>query len=418
MMSSPNTLDLTGLSAWKVVEAYLAAFAEGRVNDILSLLDENVVWHIDGDPGVSTAGILQGPDQVRRWLQNFPRNFRAREFSVSEIIAHHDSVLVLGRFRHTVLSTGNTVGSDMIIHFKISGSKIMRYQIFEDSALLARAFDAHGEWPLQQVRINGILYRYLDVGEGPTLLFAHGLFASHEIFTAQFQALSKSYRCIVLDMPGHGLSEYNPAGWKLDDLSHDLALMIQELSLGKVTFIGQSQGGMIAIRLAANYPQHVSGLVLIGTSARAEFSERLQNWHRQREILLTGSEQARDDLFRKIQGYVCDEAWLQNNQAAAGRERRIMLAHNRQGLALALDAAVFERGDISTLLPDITAPTLIICGDQDRATPVGLSQEIADLMPDADLLILAGAGHHPPTEAAQSVTDAITEFLGIHLLLK
>ncbi|WP_345831606.1 hypothetical protein AAGR22_13870 [Erwinia sp. HDF1-3R] len=43
---------------------------------------------------------------------------------------------------------------------------------------------------------------------------------------------------------------------------------------------------------------------------------------------------------------------------------------------------------------------------------------MADLMPEADLLILAGAGHHPPTEAAQSVTDAITEFLGIRLLLK
>lgn len=80
MMRSPNTLDLTGLSAGEVVEAYLAAFAEGRVNDILSLLDENVVWHIDGDPGVSTVGFLQGPDQVRRWLQNFPRNFRVRNF--------------------------------------------------------------------------------------------------------------------------------------------------------------------------------------------------------------------------------------------------------------------------------------------------------------------------------------------------
>ncbi|WP_304439244.1 alpha/beta fold hydrolase [Erwinia sp. ErVv1] len=59
-----------------------------------------------------------------------------------------------------------------------------------------------------------------------------------------------------------------------------------------------------------------------------------------------------------------------------------------------------------------------MCGELDKATPVGLSQEIADLMPEADLLILAGAGHHPPTEAAQSVTDAITEFLGIRLLLK
>lgn len=412
-METKNTHDIQKWSARKTVEAYLAAFAEGKMDDIISLLDDNVVWHIDGEPGVSTVGLLKGPERVRRWLQSFPENFRPLDFSISEIIPHHDSVLVLGHFRHTVLSTGNAVGSDMIIHFKISGAKITRYQMFEDSALLSRAFDASDEWQFQQVRINGTLYHYRDIGEGPTLVFAHGLFANNEIFSAQFQQLSKSYRCIVLDMPGHGLSEYDPAGWKLDDLSRDLALMIEELSLGKVTFIGQSQGGMVGIRLAAYYPQLVSGLVLIGTSARPEFPERLQNWHRQRETLLIGSEHAREELFKKIQGYINSGEWLQNNQEAAAQELRIMLSHHRSGLVLALDAAVFERGDITELLAGISAPTLIICGEQDTATPVELSQEIATLIPNARLLLLAGAGHHPPTEAAQAVTVALAEFLQV-----
>ncbi|WP_258398015.1 alpha/beta fold hydrolase, partial [Lonsdalea populi] len=61
------------------------------------------------------------------------------------------------------------------------------------------------------VRINGTLYHYRDIGEGPTLIFAHGLFANHQFLSAKFQVLlSKSYRCIVLGMPGHGLSEYDP----------------------------------------------------------------------------------------------------------------------------------------------------------------------------------------------------------------
>lgn len=409
-MEATNTHE-HGLSARETVEAYLAAFAAGKVDDIVSLLDDNVVWHIDGEPGVSTVGLLKGPGRVRRWLQNFPQHFKPLDFSISDIIPHNDSVMVLGRFRHTVLSTGNTVGSDMIIHFKVSGSKIIRYQMFEDSARLSRAFDASDEWQFQQIRINGTLYHYHDIGEGPTLIFAHGLFANHEIFSAQFQALSKSYRCIVLDMPGHGLSEYDPAGWKLDDLSRDIALMIEELSLGRVTFIGQSQGGMVGIRLAAYYPQRVSGLVLIGTSARAEYPERLQNWHRQRETLLSGSEHARKELFKKIQGYINSGEWLRNNPGEAASELRIMLSHNPSGLALALDAAVFERGDITALLADISAPTLVVCGEQDIATPVELSQEIATLIPGARLLLLAGTGHHPPTEAAQAVTAAIAEFL-------
>lgn len=399
------------VTAKQVVETYLAAFAAGRVDEIISLLADDVVWHIDGEPGVSTVGLLQGPEQVRRWLMAFPQNFRPREFVINEIIAQHDSVLVLGRFRHTVVSTQHTVGSDMIIHFTVTNGKIRRYQIFEDSALLARAFNADDEWSLQQVRINGTLYRYRDIGEGPTLLFAHGLFASHHIFAAQVQALSHSYRCIVLDMPGHGLSGYDPTGWTLDDLSRDLALMIDELALGKVTIVGQSQGAMVALRLAARYPKLLAGLVLIGTSARAELPERLEIWRRQRETLLNGCDAARDALFTTLQAYVNGAEWLQNHPREAAEERAMMHAHNREGLALALDAAVFDRGDITHLLPTITVPTLVIVGEEDRATPVELSKEIAALLPDAQLLTLAKTGHHPPTEAADAVTAAIAGFI-------
>lgn len=399
------------VTAKQVVETYLTAFAAGRVDEIVSLLADDVVWHIDGEPGVSTVGLLQGPEQVRRWLMAFPQNFRPREFVINEIIAQHDSVLVLGRFRHTVVSTQHTVGSDMIIHFTVTNGKIRRYQIFEDSALLARAFNADDEWSLQQVRINGTLYRYRDIGEGPTLLFAHGLFASHHIFAAQVQALSHAYRCIVLDMPGHGLSGYDPTGWTLDDLSRDLALMIDELALGKVTIVGQSQGAMVALRLAARYPKLLAGLVLIGTSARAELPERLEIWRRQRETLLNGCDAARDALFTTLQAYVNSVDWLQNHPREAAEERAMMHAHSREGLVLALDAAVFDRGDITHLLPTITAPTLVIVGEEDRATPVELSREIAALLPDAQLLTLAKTGHHPPTEAADTVTAAIAGFI-------
>lgn len=60
-------------------------------------------------------------------------------------------------------------------------------------------------------------------------------------------------------MPGHGLSGYDPTGWTLDDLSRDLALMIDELALGKVTIVGQSRGAMVALRLAARHQSNWQG---------------------------------------------------------------------------------------------------------------------------------------------------------------
>ncbi|MGB8666911.1 MAG: nuclear transport factor 2 family protein [Serratia inhibens] len=90
------------LSATQVVEAYFSAFARGDIHDVITLLDDDVVWHIDGNLNVSTVGILQGPAQVKHWLESFPHNFQPREFTVAELIEHNDSVLALGRFRHTV----------------------------------------------------------------------------------------------------------------------------------------------------------------------------------------------------------------------------------------------------------------------------------------------------------------------------
>ncbi|MFG1175590.1 alpha/beta fold hydrolase [Erwiniaceae bacterium CAU 1747] len=398
-------------NATDVVKDYFAAFAGGNIADAVALLDDNVIWHIDGDPGVSTTGLLRGPEQVRNWLARFPENFKPRMFSITDLIEHNDSVLAIGHFRHTVLSTGNTIASDMIIHFSVAQSKITRYQIFEDSALLKRAFDAGSDWQNQQIRINGTLYRYRDCGEGPTLLFAHGLLVDRDIFAAQVHVLSQTHRCIVLDMPGHGQSGYRPDGWMLDDINRDLALMIRELSLGKVTFVGQSQGGMVGIRLAAHAPECVSGMILIGTSARPEYPDRLAQWKLQRTTILNGSDDERELLFAEIQRRIIGESWLLRHPVEARRERAIMQSHDRTGLALALDAAIFTRGDIRPLLPLVSVPTLIICGEGDRATPPELSIEMAKAIPDATLMLLPETGHHPTIESAEAVTEAIASYL-------
>lgn len=394
-----------------VVKAYLAAFACEAWDEAVALLDKEVVWHVDGDVKVPTVGVLKGAEQVKTWLQRFPEHFTPQDFTLSEFIEQDNNVLVLGRFRHRIALTGNSVGSDMIIHFQVMRGKITRYQIFEDSALLCRAFNPHDDWQQQQIKLNGTVYHYRERGEGPTILFAHGLFADHTIFTEQVNRLSQHFRCILIDMPGHGQSGYDPEGWTLDAISQDFALMIQARSLGEVIFIGQSQGGMVGIRLAARYPECVSRLILIGTSARAEYPERLTEWQTRREILSEGNARDREEVLRAMQAQIYGEQALLTQADFLSKERGKLLALPPVGLALAIDAAVFTRGDIRALLPSVAIPALILCGEEDRATPVALSQEIAEAMPFATLVLIAGAGHHPVVDAAREVTEAIERFL-------
>ena len=395
----------------QVTENWFSAFAAGDIARLTELLCEDVVWHVDGDPGVSTAGLLQGRNKVVAWLRSFPQNFLAREFVISHYYGDHENVLAVGRFRHTILSTGQTVGSDMVIRFTVRGQQISRYQIYEDSLLLKQAFTVQPQPVHQQVRINGTVYRYLDIGEGPILLFAHGLFLGGQAFRAQYSGLSQNYRCIVIDMPGHGQSGHSPSGWTLDDIAEDLALMIEELFQQPVTFIGQSQGGMAGIRLAARFPQRIQRMILLGTSAREEPADRMAVWQQRHEILHSGTQQQRSQLFTSLQQTLNSSRWLENSPHEALEERQLMLQQDPQAMALAATAAVFTRGDIRPLLADIRVPVLVICGEKDPATPPELSIEIADTLPSGELALLPETGHHPMLESAEQVTGLIRQFL-------
>lgn len=407
----------------KVVQKYFKAFSGGVLEDILACLDEEVVWHVDGSVAVPTIGLRKGKKQVTSWLSAFPNGFTPQQFAIDKLMADGEDVIAIGYFRHLAHlqnaqeSERRFVGGGFTLHFKVRNGKITRYHIYEDSMALAHAFDRNHDWERQEVRINGTKYAYSDSenstskGNKPVVLFAHGLFVDRGIFADQISALKKTHRCIAFDMPGHGHSGYQDAGWSLDDLAVDIALFIEEMRLGPVVFIGQSQGGMVGMRIAARRPDLVSSLVLIGTSARAEYPERLATWQSLRHTLLEGTDGERDAAFAEVQNRVNGADWLKANPELVKKERAIMLGHDRQGITLALDAATLGREAVTSILPDIKAPTLVVCGAEDQATPVELSREIAGAIPGAQLKILPQAGHHLPIEAPLELTAALLEFI-------
>lgn len=397
----------------QTVKQYFSAFTGGDIQDVLALLDEQVVWNVAGVPNVSTVGLLQGKERVRQWMENFPQHFQPLDFVIDTFFSAGNDVLVTGRFRHTILSTGRVAGSDLVIRFVVKNNLICKYQIFEDSAILSQAFDREYPWHANKQRINGTVYAFEDthVGDGPPLLFTHGLFLNRSIFSRQITTLSNTHRCISMDMPGHGTSETPDRTWTLEDVADDLALFIRENHLSPVHYIGLSQGGMVGIRLAAKYPELVEKLILIGASARPEYPERTDHWRALRQSVLEDSQTELDELFSALQKRIFPQHWLDANPQTASEERLVMLSNDRRGMALSIDAAVLNRTDVRPLLPAITAQTLVVCGEEDQATPVELAKEMADNIPDAALKLLSGTGHHAPLESPERLTEILADCL-------
>lgn len=376
-----------------LVERYFAAFGTDDLDAALDCVHPNAIWHVDGDPEVITVGIIQGREAVRGWFEHFPTGFRPLTFSVERVIGDGGDVIALGRFRHRVLPSDAIVDSDYAIRFTIRDGLIARYQIFEDSLLIAKA--RHSAAPSRQARINGVLYGWDDLGSGHPILFLHGLFLNRQFWTPLIDRMATGKRLVTFDMPGHGVSGWRD-GLDLDGIADDLALWIAENGATPATIVGHSQGGMIALRLAIRHPQVVERLVVVNSSARAEYPERLGAWQNRRAALLDDG--ARDDALREIQRMTTAPGWVEAHPAEAASECEVMASHNPASLALALDAAVFKRGDIQLLLSRIKVPVEVISGSLDSATPPELGQEIATSVDVGRHIIVDGAAHHLPTE--------------------
>ncbi|MEO3434535.1 alpha/beta fold hydrolase [Inquilinus sp. CAU 1745] len=390
------------------VQRYFAAFGASDIDAAMACVHSDAIWHVDGDPAVGTVGIIRGREAVRRWLKRFPDSFRPLAFSVERMIADGADVIALGRFRHRVVPTRAIVDSDFAIRFTIRDGLIARYQIFEDSFLIGRAL-ADGT-ASRSAAINGTVYGWDDVGQGPPVLFLHGLFLDRSFWAKQVRALSDTRRCVTLDMPGHGASGWRD-GLDLDGIAEDIALWIIEHGAERATIVGHSQGGMIAMRIAARHPALVERLVLVNTSARAEYPDRLDTWRERRAELLAG-EAERASAFSTVQNLTTASSWLAEHPVEVAAEHATMMRHDPDLLARALDAAVLERADIRSLLASIEADAIVLSGGLDEATPSELGEEIAAALPRARHEVVPDAAHHLPAEAAATMNRAIDGTLG------
>jgi 3-oxoadipate enol-lactonase len=212
--------------------------------------------------------------------------------------------------------------------------------------------------------------------------------------------LAERFRLVRYDHRGHGESPAPPGPYEIADLASD----VLELGLGRTHYVGLSIGAMIGMWLAANAPERIDRLILICTSAQLGPPSMWQE--RAAKVLEAGStEPVADPVVDRW----LTPAFAAEHPDARAKLRAMLTSADPAGYAACCGA--IERMDLRADLGRITAPTLVISGADDLATPVEHQRLIAEAIPGARHEIVSPAAHTAAVEQADAVNRMIEEHL-------
>lgn len=262
---------------------------------------------------------------------------------------------------------------------------------------------------MPQIRVNDVELFYEETGSGPeTMLFSHGFLMDHTMFAGQIDAFKGQFRCIAYDQRGHGRSEAITTSYDAEAITNDAIALIEALEIAPVHFVGMSTGGFVGLRIALRRPDLLKSLILIDTSADVEEKDKLTQYNL---LLKTVNLVGWRPVIGRAMSILFYGVFLEDpeRQEEVKRWRKIITGHNVKAVS-AFGRAIFARGSVVDGLGKITAPTVVIVGKHDAATPSTHSQLMADRIPDTRLRVVPDSGHSSPIEKPRAVAEAMRTF--------
>jgi pimeloyl-ACP methyl ester carboxylesterase len=238
----------------------------------------------------------------------------------------------------------------------------------------------------------------LDTGSGPALLLLHGWGATKELMAPVAERL-RGYRVVVPDLPGFGATAPPSGAWSVDDYAAWVIALLDRLGIERTSIVGHSNGGRVAIALAAAHPDRVHRLVLTGSAGiRPHHGIRYQRRVRTFKLLRAASG------WGWLPGVVRDRA---------GRRATSRGSPDYRAASGALRASMVRlvNADLRPELSRLAAPTLLIWGDLDHDTPLDDARTMERLIPDSGLVVFEGCGHFAYAEQPDRFCRIVDVFL-------
>ena len=229
------------------------------------------------------------------------------------------------------------------------------------------------------------------------IVILHGWGAHIEAVGPILSALDGASDLIALDLPGFGDSEAPDRAWDTDAYARFMIHFLDELAIDRAHLIGHSHGGRVSIVLAADDPERVGRLLLVDSAGIPP----KRDWRYRRRVAVAklgrligkiGGPPGRR-LQERMRARVASRDYLEASEAMRGTFRAVVAA------------------DLTDRLPRIRASTLLVWGERDDDTPLWMANRMEELIPDAGLVVIEGAGHYSYADSPGQFRSVARRFL-------
>jgi len=269
------------------------------------------------------------------------------------------------------------------------------------------------------IEVNGARLWYEITGEGEPVIQIHGAGFGHFNFGPVTPLLSGEFRCIDYDMRGYGQSDKPEQHYDLEVWADDAVGLLDALGIGKAHVHGTSMGGMVATVMAGKYPDRIQSVVINCAAAKLGFSGRLvfKNW-----IDLIKLEGVGSRVLAELIAWQClSKAYMETPEGQAGVDviQQILRDANEPHVMIAACEAM-NAMDNRDWVKKITAPAIVVGGDEDLMTPWdqgpnGAGQQwIADNLPHGETCVIKGSNHSTIFDNSQEHARVVGDFFRRH----
>ena len=242
-------------------------------------------------------------------------------------------------------------------------------------------------------------------GSGPALVLLHCLGVDHRLWDIAAAGLERDFTLISYDLPGHGDTPVPVKGYGVEDLSAQLAAVMERERIARAHLGGISLGGLVAQHFAATHPDRVDRLLLLDTTPR--YTEEM------REMWTVRARQAREQgvasLLDSLLPVWFTPEFVAADPPAVRYVRECFERDSGEGYALACDA--LRAAELRPLAPKIKAPTLIVCGDQESPAFQDAAGWLGSNIAGARLHWLSPARHASVLQRPAAFVAMAREFL-------